>query len=75
MLYFIDWKQNKKQDKTQSKEATKNKTNIETERQKHAPWKQNQQQKKKKNNLPKMKATWVGPGDVRKVCLKETSKH
>ena len=59
-MFFIDWKQNKKQDKNirtikQNKKIAKNETNIETERQKHTPWKQKQKQLKKQ---PKMKATW-----------------
>ena len=53
-VFFIDWKQNKKQDKNKTKTKqkqnttnTKNKTNIETERQKHTPWKHKQKQHKK----------------------------
>ena len=69
-MFFIDWEQNKKQDKKweQNKKTTKNKTNIETERQKHTPWKQKQQ---KKTNNQKWKQLGFQKGDVRKVCFKE----
>ena len=51
-FFFIDWKQNKQQDKSKNtnekQQNTKNKANIETERLKHTPWKQKQEQQKKK---------------------------
>ena len=41
-----------------TKHKYQNKTNIETERLKHTPWKQKQEQQKK-NKQPKMKTAWV----------------
>ena len=66
-MFFIDWKQNKKQDKKQSKKLTKNKTNIETERQKHTPWKQS-------NNRKRTNQKWKQPGFKKGMLGKFVSK-
>ena len=77
---FFSLIESKTSNRTKTKTLIKNKkyqnkANIETERLKHTPWKQKQEQQKKKTNCQKSKQLGFKKGDVRKVCFKQTSKH